>query len=439
MCAPPSVRSALLTTLHAPALCGSALACRRWPGVRAPCVLTYYYYRVQCTVSRVIVSRCRCEKSSGRLRDATTTRWRVGRCAHTVLMSSVLLRYAEDAICPSCPTSQTPSTELLEVYASFMTLLSLVLASITFADKTSAIANRTREACGRYIRAACFQVRSRLSALVIAFAAAASAYRDAYQEAVACSVRVHLEMPGGQGGSRAKTLLSPPKASKSAPPIGLPPSAPAPPPPPPAPPPPRSDQPPPPSSLTSNRPISSAHVLEAIQKIHARRTQLVSDGSYSSSSAASSTQSSRSPSPVPPCDAASSSRAKATQLMPQKMYGDALKPAPNDLLPLASASVSAAKVPTAFSLVLRDISKSSASNVDQPRALTTAVKPDRIHQFKCERAASPHAVQREYWSPRASPVSTISTMLNHPMLRSTCQSSSESSCVTPDDDWNLSI
>ena len=47
VCAPPSVRSALLTTLHAAALCGSALACRRWPGVRAPCVLTYYYYSKQ--------------------------------------------------------------------------------------------------------------------------------------------------------------------------------------------------------------------------------------------------------------------------------------------------------------------------------------------------------------------------------------------------------
>ena len=34
----------LLTTLHAPALCGCALSCRRWPGSRAPCVLTYYYY-----------------------------------------------------------------------------------------------------------------------------------------------------------------------------------------------------------------------------------------------------------------------------------------------------------------------------------------------------------------------------------------------------------
>ena len=38
VCAPPSVRSALLTTLHALALCGSALLCRRWPGSRAPCV-----------------------------------------------------------------------------------------------------------------------------------------------------------------------------------------------------------------------------------------------------------------------------------------------------------------------------------------------------------------------------------------------------------------
>ena len=38
------VPDALSAILHAPALRGSALSCRRWPGSRAPCVLTYYYY-----------------------------------------------------------------------------------------------------------------------------------------------------------------------------------------------------------------------------------------------------------------------------------------------------------------------------------------------------------------------------------------------------------
>ena len=40
------------TLSHAPALRGSALSCRRWPGSRAPCVLTYYYYAIDLSSHR---------------------------------------------------------------------------------------------------------------------------------------------------------------------------------------------------------------------------------------------------------------------------------------------------------------------------------------------------------------------------------------------------